>query len=346
MAQKTCLMFGAGGMAGGWISNLAGSFGDRVKITGLIDTNSEVLKQRGQELGLDDDHLFTDFNEAISKAKADFAGISTPPQFHSPMAIAALEAGMPVICEKPIAGTLDAAKAMVRTAQQTGLPCAIIQNYRYARNKQEVRRIVSEGQLGRLQHVVGRYACNYRKPGSWGKMWRHEMDFPLLFEGSIHHMDMLRFLSGGDCETLVGFGWNPDWSSFRHLSSGLYTLRMNNGTHCLYEGNSTCAGLLNCWHGEHYRLELEGGTVEIADGNWVRIHRAGQDTEEYDAPDLKWEGHAYLFNEFLDWLDGGQPSDTRIEDNIKSFAAIIAAMETTLDGQTRHVPDYLSDLGL
>ena len=39
------------------------------------------------------------------------------------------------------------------------------------------------------------------------------MNFSLLFEGPIHHFDMLRFLSGGDCETLMGFGWNPEWSS-------------------------------------------------------------------------------------------------------------------------------------
>ena len=46
------------------------------------------------------------------------------------------------------------------------------------------------------------------------------------------------------------------------------------------------------------------------------------------------------------WLDGGEPSATRIEDNIQSFTMIIAAMETTLDGQPKRIADYLSDLGL
>ena len=346
MAVKTCLMFGGGGMAGGWIRSLTGNFGDRVKIVGVVDVSEEILARQGQELGLGEGQLFTDYREALGKVKADFVGIATPPQFHSPQTVAALEAGMPVICEKPIADTLDAAKAMIRASQKTGLPCSIIQNYRYAPNKQEVRRIVDEQRLGRLQHIVGRYACDYRRHGSWGKSWRHDMDFALLFEGSVHHMDMLRFLSRGNCETLVGFGWNPDWSSFKHLSSGMYTLRMNNGVHCFYEGNSTAAGILNCWHREHYRLELEGGTVEIADGDWVRIHRSGQAPEQYDAPGLKWAGHDYLFNEFLDWLDGGEPADTRIEDNIRSFATIIAAMEASTDGQTKKIADYLGDLDL
>ena len=170
------------------------------------------------------------------------------------------------------------------------------------------------------------------------------MDFGMLFEGSVHHIDMLRFLSGGDCETLIGFGWNPDWSSFDHFSSGIYTMRMDNGVHAVYEGNSSAAGVLNCWNSEHYRAEFEEGCVEIAGGDTVTIHRAGEDPESYDAPPVQWHAHLHLFNEFLDWLDGGPPSATRIQENIKSFALVIAAMETTMDGQPKRIADYLADL--
>ena len=346
MKKKTCLMMGGSGMAGGWIHNFVEHFSDRIEIVGLADVNTEVLASQSSALGLSEDQIFTDYREAVEKVKADFCGVATPPQFHSPMVLAAMEAGMPVICEKPIAESLDAALAMVTTAKETGLPCAIIQNYRYAPDKQEARRIVDEGRLGRLQHIIGRYACDYRRPNSWGKEWRHAMDFPLLFEGSVHHMDMLRFLSAGDCQTLVGFGWNPEWSSFRHESSAMYTLRMNNGVHCFYEGNSSAAGIMNCWHNEHYRLEFEEGTLEIAGGNNITIHRTGQDSETYKAPEIEWHGHLYLFDEFLKWLDGGEPSATRIEDNIKSFTVIIAAMETSQDGEPRNVPEYCEGLGL
>ena len=191
LAEHTCLMIGGGGKAGGWIRNFRSDFSDRIEIVGLADVNTNVLKSQGDALGLSTSQLFTDYNEACATVKADFCGIATPPQFHSPAAIAAMENGMPIICEKPIADTLDAAKAMLRTAQNTGLPCTIIQNYRYADNKQELMRIRDEERLGRLQHIVGRYACDYRRHLSWGKLWRHEMDFGLLFEGSVHHLDML-----------------------------------------------------------------------------------------------------------------------------------------------------------
>ena len=335
-------MIGCSGMAGRWVDWLSERLDDRVEIAGLVDVNEEVLGDRGGKLGLNDDQLFTDYEEACAKVKADFCGIATPPQFHSPAAIAAMDAGMAVICEKPIADTLEAAKAMAAKAVETGLPCAIIQNYRYAPNKQELVRIREEGRLGRLQHIVGRYACDYRKYESWGKAWRHDMDFGLLFEGSVHHFDMLRFLSGGDCEVFQGFGWNPQWSSFKHFSSGIYLMRMNNGVHTAYEGNSSAAGVTNCWHREHYRLEFEEGTVEVGgDEVGVQITRVGQEPEVYDAADMEWAGHEYLLKEFVDWLDGGAPSATRIEDNLKSFALVIAAMETTVDGQPKKIADYL-----
>ena len=335
-------MIGCSGMAGRWVDWLSERLGDRVEIAGLVDVNEEVLGDRGGKLELNDDQLFTDYEEACAKVKADFCGIATPPQFHSPAAIAAMDAGMAVICEKPIADTLEAAKAMAAKAVETGLPCAIIQNYRYAPYKQELVRIREEGRFGRLQHIVGRYACDYRKYESWGKAWRHDMDFGLLFEGSVHHFDMLRFLSGGDCEVFQGFGWNPQWSSFKHFSSGIYLMRMNNGVHTAYEGNSSAAGVTNCWHREHYRLEFEEGTVEVGgDEVGVQITRVGQEPEVYDAAPMEWAGHEYLLKEFVDWLDGGAPSATRIEDNLKSFALVIAAMETTVDGQPKKIADYL-----
>ena len=346
MSMKTCLMVGAGGMGGGWIQRLTENFGDRVKIVGLVDVVPQVLERQSKALGLDRSRCFTDVHHALEAVGADFCGVATPPPFHREAIIGAMEKGMPVICEKPIADTLHSARAVVRMAKKTGLPCAIIQNYRYARNKLELGRIRQEGRLGRFQHIVARYACNYRKHGSWGAAWRHDMEFGLLVEGSVHHFDMLRYLSGADCESLFGFGWNPEWSSFKHHSSGFYVMRMDNGTHGFYEGNSSAAGVTNCWHRECYRAEFEEGTVETVDENILHVYRTNQETQTLEAPPMRWEGHNYLFDEFLNWLDGGPPSVTRVEQNIKSFAMVMAAMDTTRDGQPRRISDYISDLDI
>jgi len=340
LALKTCLMIGGGGMAGGWIRWWTTQFQDRIKIIGLVDVNLDVLQKQKEALGLSDDQLFTDASEALATVRADFCGVATPPQFHKDGVIGALRAGMPVICEKPIAGSLPDALEMVAVAKETGLPCSIIQNYRYEPNKQELIRIRDEGRLGRLQHVIGRYACDYRGYGTWGT-WRHDLEHGLLVEGSVHHFDMLRFLTGGNCEQIVGMGWNPEWSSFKHESSGFYLLKMDNGVHAFYEANSSAAGITNCWHKEYYRAEFEEGSVEVAEDDSVRITR-GSEVEEYRAPPMDWTNHTYLFDEFLNWLDGGPPSQTRIEENLPSFAMVIAAMETSRDNQPKRIADFLN----
>jgi len=74
----------------------------------------------------------------------------------------------------------------------------------------------------------------------------------------------------------------------------------------------------------------------------MKIHRVGHEIEVYNAPNMTFSGHDYLFDEFLNWLNGGKPSATRIEDNIKSFAMIIAAMEITVDGQMKQIADYIT----
>ena len=68
----------------------------------------------------------------------------------------------------------------------------------------------------------------------------------------------------------------------------------------------------------------------------MTIHRVGGEREVYEAPGIRYHAHHHLFDEFLNWLEGGKPSDTRIEDNIKSFALVIAVQgrgpRTTVNG--------------
>ena len=286
MAVKTCLMIGVSGMAGSWIGRMTECLGDRIQIVGLVDVNEEALAAQGAKLGLGADQLFTDYKEACAKVQADFCGIATPPQFHSPLAIAALEAGMPVICEKPIADTLAAAKAMAAKAEETGVA---VRDY----PELPLRAQQAGGGADSRGGATGAAAAHLRPlclrlsriqvvgQGVATRYWT----FSLLFEGSVHHFDMMRFLAGGDCEVLQGFGWNPAWSSFKHYSSGFYLLRMDNGVHTAYEGNSSAAGITSCWHREYYRLEFEEGTVEIGAGDEVRIYRVGQEVEVYCGAD-------------------------------------------------------------
>ena len=109
--------------------------------------------------------------------------------------------------------------------------------------------------------------------GSWGAEFPHEIPHSLLIEGAVHHFDMLRNLSGGDCQSLAGWEWNPAWSSSKGEFCNLYALQMTNGV-CLVQGAGTAAGTQNIWHDEYYRVECENGSVMVDRDHVVRVGSA------------------------------------------------------------------------
>ena len=258
----------------------------------------------------------------------------------------AVDRGLPVLTEKPISDKLSEVSEIVRAVNKVGVKVAVIQNYRFTPRMLAFRELLRSGKLGRLQHLVARFQADYRVFGSWGAQlglsnFRHEMEDPLVIDASIHHFDMIRNLTGGDCRTISGNGWNPPWSSFAGLSSGLYVCSMDNDTRALYEGNLSGAGRQNTWHHEHYRAECELGALSVGDDDVILLQQAGEPDEIVPVPETRMYGHQQIIGDYLDWLDGGDPPETVLDDNVKSTAMVFAAMEAGKSGETVDVSDFL-----
>ena len=137
-----------------------------------------------------------------------------------------------------------------------------------------------------MRYAVARFAADYREPLSWGAPFRHEMAHALLVEGSIHHFDQLRHLTGQDCVSIAGREWNPGAPSFKGECLALYTMQFTRGINAQYEGSGLAAGWQNTWHGEAYRLECEGGAIVLDRDHVVRIqeHTRSQGCLLYTSP--------------------------------------------------------------
>lgn len=327
-----CLMLGAGGMATGWINNLRTKFAHRVEIVGLVDVDPRVLAQAADKLGLPPDRRFTDMAEAFREVEADFCAVVIPPAFHRNAVLLAAERGMNVLSEKPLADSWEACVDVFRAVKRAGVKMSVIQNYRYNAPMLAFRQVLREGRLGRLNYVVGRFADDYRKYGSWGP-FRHEIPHALLVDAAVHHFDMLRNLTGSDCHYMAGWEWNPPWAESQGEFNDLFTMRMTNGVHASYEGSGTAAGTQNRWHHELYRAECENGSVVIDHDQTVRIyqHTPGQGLRMEEVPIAapRFEGHLWLIDEFLNWLDGGPTPDTVLDENLKTAAMVFAAIEAS-----------------
>lgn len=341
--MRRCIVVGCGGRGGYWTNQVFATMSDEVEVVALVDIEQEALQKGAETHDLPASALFEDPEAAMDAVEADFALISTPPWVHEENVEAACEHGLAILMEKPIADTLDATVRIRKMVEQAELPCVIVQNYRYSPFMVAFREAVQTSGVGRLSYVMARFAADYNPPKSWGKRFRHEMDHALLVEGSVHHFDMIRNVSGRDCEEIFGYGWIPAWADFEGNSNGLYVMKLTDDVFASYEGSCTTEGYENPWHREYYRAECEEGAVVVDADNIVKILRVDGETEVVAQPtDLPEQGEA-IVQEFLQYLATGVPSQTAIEDNIKSVGMVFAAIECDRIGRPVNVEEMLAE---
>ncbi|MDP9096734.1 MAG: Gfo/Idh/MocA family oxidoreductase [Pseudomonadota bacterium] len=130
--------------------------------------------------------------------------ISTPPDTHEALAIAAMQAGKHVIVEKPMANSLAACDRMLEAASRTRRVLTVGFNHRYFAAVKAVRAAVKSGQLGRLTHVRG-YAghgglAEFKAPWMYDKA---TMGGGTLMDNGIHMIDLVQHLMDG-VDTVTG----------------------------------------------------------------------------------------------------------------------------------------------
>jgi predicted dehydrogenase len=278
--------------------------------------------------------------------EADLCVVSIPAAFHRQGVLAAAQHGVPILCEKPLADTWDACRDIYRGVSDKGIKMEVVQNYRYNAPMLAMKEVLRSGQLGRLNYIVARFLDDCREYDSWAR--RHELPHAMLMDGAAHHLDMLRNLSGADCQTISALEWNPAWSTSKGEFCALCIVNMTNGTKATYEGNATAAGEQNTWHQESYRAECENGSVIVDAEGSVRVHRHTRDgglvSVAVAIPTRPREGHAWVVGEFLDWLEDGPTPATTLDDNIRSAAAIFGAIESARTGHVVNVARMVEEL--
>ncbi|HEV8633111.1 MAG TPA: Gfo/Idh/MocA family oxidoreductase [Chloroflexota bacterium] len=254
---------------------------------------------------------------------------------------------MAILSEKPLADSWEACAEIYRAVRQAGVKMQVVQNYRFYPPTWTMRRVLRSGALGRINYLVARFAADYRQFGSWDTELRYRIRHAMLLEGGVHHLDMLRNLTGADCQRIVGWDWNPPWSSSDGEFNALFALRMTNGVPALYEGSAVAAGTQNRWREELYRAECETGAVSVGRDRIVRIDRFRRGslvTEEVPTEQSAHEGHAEVLRQFLDWLDGGPPPETALDDNLRTAAAVFGAIEASRHEQPVDVEAIVEEL--
>jgi predicted dehydrogenase len=148
----------------------------------------------------------TDWEQLVRSPEIGLVDVVTPNYMHAPVARAAIAAGKPVACEKPVAGSLDDAREMVAAAKAAKVKTFVWFNYRRCPAVALARQLVKEGKLGQIYHVRAIYLQDWA-PASVPLLWR--FDKKLAGSGAhgdlnAHIVDMTRFVTGQEITEVAG----------------------------------------------------------------------------------------------------------------------------------------------
>jgi predicted dehydrogenase len=153
-------------------------------VAGAFDINPEKSRQMGKELCLDMSRVYDTYKEMIKKEKAlpagkriDFVSITTPNNWHFPIAKDFLEAGFHVMCEKPMTMTLKEAKDLEKIVKKTGKVFGLMHNYTGYPMVKLARDLVRAGDIGKIRKIVviypqGWLARPIERDGQQQASWR------------------------------------------------------------------------------------------------------------------------------------------------------------------------------
>lgn len=326
------LLVGAGGMGQVWGKNLADCAD--VELAGWVDIRPGAAQQAAEKLGLTQTHADTDLQRALREVRPDFVVDVTIPEAHRDVTIAALEAGVPVIGEKPLADTMAHAREMVASSERAGKLYMVSQSRRYDPRLHAFRQLIAErvGALGILNSdfYIGAHFGGFRD----------EMASVLLLDMAIHTFDAARFLCGGDPVAVYCDEFNPPWSWYKGDASATAIFEMTGGLRYTYRGSWCSEGRHTSWEGEwravgpHGTATWDGHAAPVAE---IVAERGGflARTEPHAASvnEETQRGIAGSLRDFLHALRTGATPMGECHDNIKSLAMVFAAIESAATGR-------------
>ncbi len=328
MRTYRALIVGAGGMGRAWARNLKEY--DRTEIVGWIDIRSGVARQAAGELALDAIHTGEDLATAIELLEPDFVVDVTVPEAHRDVTVLALEMGVPVLGEKPMAHSMQAAKEMVAASERTGLLYMVSQSRRYDARIHAYRDLIRT-ELGRLGILNSDFYIGAHFGG-----FRDAMDSPLILDMAIHTFDAARFLTDADPVAVYCEEFNPHWSWYSGDACATAIFEMTGGLRYTYRGSWCAEGMHTSWESEWRAVGEKGSAVWDGTGAPVAQKVVGTggfhsefETVTAEVPQGVPSGIAGSVRDFVRALDTGQTPMGECHDNIKSLAMVFGAIESS-----------------
>jgi len=189
---------GTGGIARAHIDGYQ-RFGEECEIVALCDPAPGRAEALRAELGLDGARVYTDAAEMLAaEQRLDLVSVATPPSTHAALSIQALEAGVDVLVEKPMAPSLEECDAMIAAAKDNGRLLSVVAQNRFRDDIATLKEVLDSGLAGPVTHAQVSSAW-WRGTEYYDLWWRGTWEREgggCTLNHAIHHLDMTLWMLG------------------------------------------------------------------------------------------------------------------------------------------------------
>jgi len=321
MSGLRVLVLGLGFFGKHWLGEISAC--TECEVAGVVAKHPDLLATVAEEFTVPPAARFATIEEGLDRSQAQAVVVALPELVHKTAILLALERGLHVLTEKPLAMDMTEAGEIVRAARRApGAVVMVDQNYRWRPHTRALRQAVRDGKIGRV--VSASHEFRQAITRTTTEAWREQMPHPYLHDMAVHHFDLLRACIGLDCTEVMALPVRPPWNWYQGLPAVDVILTFPHGLIVTYTGSMVARGFTTPQDGI-ITLVGEGGTLRLEADQQVRWYRDGQVVVIPPEP-MPFADTAYALREFLAAIRAGRRPETHVEDNVRSFAMTAAAI--------------------
>ena len=224
------------------VNHIKAAVNNRLRVTAVCDLLPEAMETLLSGSGLADSASiprYTDYKTMLSEhPELQLVSIAADSGEHARIALDCIDAGVNLIIEKPIAMSLPDADEIIRRSEAKGVKVAACHQNRFNRAVQQLRGALEAGRFGRLSHgsihVRWNRGRDYYEQAAWRGKWAS--DGGCLMNQCIHGIDLLRWMLGGEIETVYGVTKRQIHDYLECEDIGMAVVQFSNGAVGTIEG--------------------------------------------------------------------------------------------------------------
>ncbi|MBI5670530.1 MAG: Gfo/Idh/MocA family oxidoreductase [Chloroflexi bacterium] len=287
-----------------------------------------------------------DTPEAALEAVPDAGALllANPPVGRLDQVEAAVRRNIPLLVEKPLALDVHEAAEMVARAEHAAVPLMVGLNFRYLAVTKATQRLLAEATVG--QPEFARFTYERYRDGNRPDLNKYPltMDQPMLWEQSIHHFDLLRYVYGRTPLTVQCVTWNPSWSMYASDANVAALFTFEGGLVVNYQGTWQSG-----WAEPHFewRTDCTNGIITQRHqfGELFYAERTAAALTRVELPPHEqWITETQgLLDAFVDTVVDHQPLQCSGADHLWSLAMVQACIVSAREGRCVSIASLLPE---